>query len=101
MSMGRAISSGADLYKKRQNRLADAIELRVPDRFPTILFSHFGVAHYCGMTCRQAMYDRCKKLFEVVGDGGSFLLDAGVGVPDEARPENVLAMYQFAKQCVY
>ncbi len=43
----------------------------------------------------------CKKLFDVVGDGGGFILDAGVGVPDEAKPENVLAMYQFAKECVY
>ena len=57
MSMGRAISSGADLYKERQKRLIDAIELRVPDRLPTILFSHFWVARYRGMTCRQAMYD--------------------------------------------
>jgi len=45
--------------------------------------------------------EHCKKLFEVVGDGGGFILDAGVGVPDEAKPENVLAMYQLAKQCVY
>jgi uroporphyrinogen-III decarboxylase len=43
----------------------------------------------------------CKKLFDVVGDGGGFILDAGVGIPDEAKPENVLAMYEFAKECVY
>ena len=43
----------------------------------------------------------CKKLFDVVGEGGGFILDAGVGIPDEAKPENVLAMYQFAKECVY
>jgi uroporphyrinogen-III decarboxylase len=41
-----------------------------------------------------------KNLFETVGDGGGFILDAGVGMPDEAKPENVLAMYQMAKQCV-
>jgi len=35
----------------------DAIELREPDRLPTILFSHFWVALYSGMTFRQAMYD--------------------------------------------
>jgi len=45
--------------------------------------------------------EHCKKLFDVVGDGGGFILDAGVGVPDEAKPENVLAMYQYAKECVY
>jgi uroporphyrinogen-III decarboxylase len=43
----------------------------------------------------------CKKLFDVVGDGGGFILDAGVGVPDEAKPENVQAMFQVAKECVY
>ena len=45
--------------------------------------------------------EHCKKLFDVVGDGGGFILDAGVGVPDEAKPENVLAMFQCAKECVY
>lgn len=51
------ISSASALYEQRQKRLFDAIELREPDRLPTILFSHFWVAHYCGMTCREAMYD--------------------------------------------
>jgi uroporphyrinogen-III decarboxylase len=45
--------------------------------------------------------DYCKKLFDVVGDGGGLILDAGVGVPDEAKPENVRAMFQVAKECVY
>lgn len=43
----------------------------------------------------------CKKLFDVCGDGGGFILDAGVGIPDEAKHENVLAMFEFAKQCSY
>jgi methoxylated aromatic compound---corrinoid protein Co-methyltransferase len=43
----------------------------------------------------------CKKLFDTVGDGGGFILDAGVGVPGEAKPENVLAMFELAKDCVY
>lgn len=45
--------------------------------------------------------EHCKKLFDTVGDGGGFILDASVGVPDEAKPENVLAMFQCAKECVY
>jgi len=45
--------------------------------------------------------ERCKKLFDAVGDGGGFILDASVGVPDEARPENVRAMFECAKECVY
>ncbi len=34
----------------------------------------------------------CGKLIEVVGKGGGFILDGGIGVPDEAKPENVKAM---------
>lgn len=57
MSAEAATSASAGLYQQRLKRLIDAIELREPDRLPTILFSHFWVAHYCGMTCREAMYD--------------------------------------------
>ena len=57
MSAGSAASTASALYEQRQRRLLDAIELREPDRLPTILFSHFWVARYCGMTCREAMYD--------------------------------------------
>jgi hypothetical protein len=90
VSTGSAVSSASALYEQRYKRLIDAIELREPDRLPTILFSHFWVA---------TTY--CKKLFDTVGDGGGFILDAGVGVPDEAKPENVLAMFELAKDCVY
>ena len=34
----------------------------------------------------------CRKLIEVVGKDGGFILDGAVGVPDEAKLENVLAM---------
>ena len=57
MSVGSQVTSAAALYEQRQKRLMDAIELREPDRLPTILFSHFWVARYCGMTFRDAMYD--------------------------------------------
>ena len=57
MSPGSVASSTSALYEQRQKRLMDAIELREPDRLPTILFSHFWTARYCGMTCREAMYD--------------------------------------------
>jgi len=45
--------------------------------------------------------DAIEKRFDVVGDGGGFILDPGGIVPDEAKPENVLAMYELAKECVY
>lgn len=57
MNVEAAASAPATLYDQRLKRLMDAIELREPDRLPTILFSHFWVARYCGMTCREAMYD--------------------------------------------
>jgi uroporphyrinogen-III decarboxylase len=34
----------------------------------------------------------CRTLIEKVGRGGGFILDGAASVPDEARPENVLAM---------
>jgi len=34
----------------------------------------------------------CKKLIRVVGKGGGFILDGAIGIPDEARLENVKAM---------
>ena len=83
MSVGSAVTLGSVAYAQRQKRVMDAIELREPDRLPTILFSHFWAAHYSGMNCR------------------GFILDAGIGVPDEAKPENVPAMYACAKECAY
>ena len=40
----------------------------------------------------------CKRLIEVVGKGGGFILDGAIGVPDEARIENVRAMYQAVRR---
>ena len=39
----------------------------------------------------------CKKLIDVVGKGGGFILDGAIGIPDEARPENVRAMSDTVK----
>ena len=39
----------------------------------------------------------CKKLIDVVGKGGGFILDGGIGIPDEAGPENVQAMADIVK----
>lgn len=58
--LGEGMTAGtspAQLYSERQQRLLDAIQLKEPDRLPAILFSHFWVGHYSGMTCREAMYD--------------------------------------------
>ncbi len=36
----------------------------------------------------------CRDLIETVGKGGGFILDGAIGIPDEAKPENVRAMYR-------
>ncbi len=39
----------------------------------------------------------CRKLIDVVGKGGGFIMDSGVGIPDEAKSENVKAMFDTTK----
>jgi hypothetical protein len=44
------------------------------------------------------MEEYCKKLIDIVGEGGGFIIDGAVsGIPDEARPENVKAMTKTTK----
>jgi uroporphyrinogen-III decarboxylase len=39
------------------------------------------------------MEEYCKKLIDIVGEGGGFIMDGALsGIPDEAKPENVRAM---------
>ena len=40
----------------------------------------------------------CKKLIQVVGKGGGFMLDGSIGIPDEAKVENVMAMAQSVRK---
>ncbi len=40
----------------------------------------------------------CVKLFEVLKPGGGYLLSPALGIPDEAKPENVHAMIQYARK---
>jgi hypothetical protein len=40
----------------------------------------------------------CKKLIDVAGKGGGFILDGGIGIADEAKPENVKAMAATARE---
>ena len=39
----------------------------------------------------------CKKLIDHVGKGGGFIMDGAIGIPDEAKPENVKAMADITK----
>ena len=45
----------------------------------------------------EEVREYCRKLIDVAGKGGGLLLDGATGIPDEARPENVRAMYETAK----
>lgn len=47
----------AELYKEREKRIFDAIQLKVPDRVPMSAFGSFFSAKYYGFTCRDVMYD--------------------------------------------
>ncbi len=40
--------------------------------------------------------DYCEKLFAELKPGGGLLLSPAIGIPDEAKPENVRAMVNYA-----
>lgn len=52
------------LYRMREKRITDAIELRVPDRMPVTASLAFFPARYCSWTMEEMMYDP-DKLWEV------------------------------------
>lgn len=41
----------------------------------------------------QEVRGYCRKLIEVVGKSGGFMLDASTGIPETAKNENVFAMF--------
>jgi hypothetical protein len=41
---------------------------------------------------RQEVKDDVKKLIDLFGDTGALIIDSNQGIPDEAKPENVLAL---------
>jgi hypothetical protein len=41
--------------------------------------------------------DYCKKLIDVVGKRGGFIMDASTNL-DDAKPENLKAMFEFTKE---
>lgn len=41
---------------------------------------------------------QCKKIIDAVGKDGGLIMEASVGIPDEARAENVAAMYEFTRE---
>ncbi len=54
-----------------------------------------------GLMCTgtpQQVKDDVKKLIDVFGDSGGLVIDSGVGIPDEARPENVYALTEAVRE---
>jgi uroporphyrinogen-III decarboxylase len=46
----------------------------------------------------QKVEDCCKKLIDIVGRDGGFIMDGAIGIPDEARPDNVKTMEETTKE---
>ncbi len=46
-----------ELGKEREQRVRDAIQLKVPDRVPRLPFFQFFPAYYAGITPEEGMYD--------------------------------------------
>ena len=46
----------------------------------------------------QQVRQYCKKLIDIVGKGGGLIVDGDIGIPDEAKVENVRAMTDFVKE---
>jgi uroporphyrinogen-III decarboxylase len=46
-----------ELYLEREKRVADATELKTPDRVPILVFFSFFPVRYAGMTIEEVMYD--------------------------------------------
>jgi hypothetical protein len=51
------------LYKEREKRVNDAIQLKVQDRVPVVTHFGFFPATYTGITCEEAMYDSEKRKY--------------------------------------
>jgi hypothetical protein len=49
----------------------------------------------------EEVYDYCKKLIEVVGEGGGFILSSGCETPFNSKPENVAAMVRAGNELTW
>lgn len=44
-------------YQERMKRIEDAVQLKIPDRVPTLVDFGYYAAKYAGITCEDALYD--------------------------------------------
>lgn len=49
----------------------------------------------------EQVFDYCKKLVEVVGEGGGFVLDSGCELPFNSKPENVKALLKVGRELTW
>jgi hypothetical protein len=54
--------SAAQLFQEREKRVADAVQLKVPDRVPIIASFSYFPAKYTGLTCEDAYFNTAKWL---------------------------------------
>jgi len=54
--------TGEELFAERSKRVDDAVQLKVPDRVPIMLFFNFFAARYAGITYEDAFYEQGKWL---------------------------------------
>jgi len=76
----------ADIFKAKEI-LSD--HMCIKGNVPTSLL--------CTGTPRQ-VEKYCKKLIDIVGEGGGFIMDGACGIPSEAKLENVKAMTETTKK---
>ncbi len=47
---------------------------------------------------KQQVRDDVKELIDIFGDNGGLVIDCSIGLPDEAKPENLMAMIEAARE---
>jgi Uroporphyrinogen decarboxylase (URO-D) len=57
MTIAKSGNIAAMEYAERDNRINEAIAMKVPDRVPIQLFVGYFAAKYCGIPCSSAYYD--------------------------------------------
>ena len=46
----------------------------------------------------QEVKEYCKRLIDVAGKDGGYIMNGDIGVPDEAKPENVKALFDATRE---
>ena len=81
------------LYKEREKRVNDAVQLKEPDRVPIVGMFGFFPAKYAGITSEEAMYwfesTDMFKAKEIVGDVACIRGNVPLSILSTGTPEDV------------